>query len=80
MNRSGSRVYDWAAAKLSAIHGFDGDQPTLDRWILAGRRLARPEEIADYLACAPAGTEVAELARIAGSRGAIEECFQVREE
>lgn len=72
----GPRVYDWAAAKLPAIHGFDGDQPTLDRWVLARRSLARPEEIAYYLAYAPVGTEVAELARIAGNRWAIEECFQ----
>ncbi|WP_425540905.1 IS701 family transposase [Streptomyces coeruleorubidus] len=72
----GPRVYDWAAAKLPAIHDFDGDQPTHDRWVLARRSLARPEEVAYYLAYAPAGTEVPELARIAGSRWAIEECFQ----
>ncbi|MFE0420830.1 IS701 family transposase [Streptomyces tendae] len=72
----GPRVYDWAAAKLPAVHDFDGDQPTHDRWVLARRSLARPEEIAYYLAYAPVGTEVAELARIAGSRWAIEECFQ----
>ncbi|MFJ9858268.1 IS701 family transposase, partial [Streptomyces albogriseolus] len=29
-----------------------------------------------YLAYAPVGVEIAELARIAGSRWAIEECFQ----
>ncbi|MFJ8201118.1 transposase [Streptomyces sp. NPDC096152] len=64
----GRRVYGWAAAKLSAIPDFDGDQPTHDRWVLARRRLAGPEEIAYYLACAPVGTEVFELARVAGSR------------
>ncbi|MCG3040614.1 IS701 family transposase [Streptomyces sp. S1A] len=72
----GPRVYDWAAAKLLAVYDFDGDQPTHDRWVLARRSLARPEEIAYYLAYAPVGTEVSELARVAGSRWAIEECFQ----
>jgi SRSO17 transposase len=72
----GPRVYDWAAAKLPAIAEFDGDHPTHDPWVLARRSLARPEEIAYYLAYAPVGTDVPELARIAGSWWAIEECFQ----
>jgi SRSO17 transposase len=70
------RVYDWAAAKLPAVYDSDGDQPTHERWVLARRSLARPEEIAYYLAYALVGTEVPELARIAGSRRAIEECFR----
>ncbi|MFD8229120.1 hypothetical protein ACFV16_33925 [Streptomyces massasporeus] len=44
--------------------------------MLARRSLARPDEIAYYLAYAPAGTLVAELVRIAGTRWAIEEAFQ----
>ncbi|MFF7987356.1 IS701 family transposase [Streptomyces sp. NPDC007901] len=72
----GPRVYDWAAARLPAIDDFDGDAPTHDRWVLARRSLARPDEIAYYLAYAPAGTGVAELVRIAGTRWAIEEAFQ----
>jgi hypothetical protein len=73
----GPRVYDWAAARLPLIEDFDGNRPTHDRWVLARRSLARPEEIASYyLAYAPAGTTVAELVRVAGSRWAIEEAFQ----
>jgi SRSO17 transposase len=72
----GPRVYDWAAARLPAIDDFDGDEPTHDRWVLARRSLARPDEIAYYLAYAPAGTPVAELVRISGARWAIEEAFQ----
>ncbi|HEY5834430.1 MAG TPA: transposase [Streptomyces sp.] len=72
----GPRIYDWAAAKLPAIDDFDGDRPTHDRWVLARRSVARPHEIAYYLAYAPAGTTVAELVRIAGTRWAIEEAFQ----
>ncbi|MGK7235827.1 IS701 family transposase [Streptomyces hygroscopicus] len=72
----GPRVYDCAAARLPAIDDFDSDQPTHDRWVLARRSLARPDEIAYYLAYAPAGTPVAELVWIAGTRWAIEEAFQ----
>ncbi|MFF7928064.1 hypothetical protein ACFZDP_44335 [Streptomyces mirabilis] len=43
--------------------------------MLARRSLARPEEIAWYLAYAPDGATVHDLVRIAGSRWAIEECF-----
>nr|WP_256363267.1 IS701 family transposase [Streptomyces sp. TRM70350] len=72
----GPRAYDWAAARLPAIDDFDGDKPTHDRWVLARHSLARPDEIAYYLAYAPAGTPVAELVRIAGARWAVEEAFQ----
>jgi len=69
----GPRVYDWAAAKLPTVEGSD---PTHCRWVLARRSLARPEEIAYYLAFAPADVTVFELVRVAGARWAIEECFQ----
>jgi SRSO17 transposase len=69
----GPRVYDWAAAKLPTIEGSDSAHY---RWVLARRSLARPEEVAYYLAFAPADTVVTELVRVAGARWAIEECFQ----
>ncbi|SEG85532.1 transposase, IS4 family [Actinacidiphila yanglinensis] len=69
----GPRVYDWAAAKLPTV---DGSDPTYNRWVLARRSLARPQEIAYYLASAPADATVSELVRVAGARWAIEECFQ----
>ncbi len=69
----GPRVYDWAAARLPTI---DGTAPTHYRWVLARRSLARPEEIAYYLAFAPTQATVTELVRVAGTRWAIEECFQ----
>jgi SRSO17 transposase len=72
----GPRVYDWAAAKLPVNVVFDPDPPTHHRWVLARRSLSDPAEIAYYFAYAPVGADVAELARIAGSRWAIEECFQ----
>jgi SRSO17 transposase len=72
----GPRVYDWAAAKLPANIVFDPDPPTHHRWVMARRSLSDPSEVAYYLAHAPVGVELPELARIAGSRWAIEECFQ----
>jgi SRSO17 transposase len=72
----GPRIYDWAAAELPANLIFDSDPPTHHRWVMARRSLSDPGELAYYLACAPVGTQIADLVRIAGSRWAIEECFQ----
>jgi SRSO17 transposase len=73
----GPRVYDWAAATLPA----DGTEPPgWSRFLLVRRSLtpnAKGElELAYYLCCAPAGTADEELIRVAGSRWAVEECFQ----
>ncbi|QXE35908.1 IS701 family transposase [Streptomyces sp. GMY02] len=72
----GPRVYDWAAARLPANLVFDADPPTRHRWVMARRSLSDPGRIAYYLAYSPVGIEIAELVRIAGSRWAVEECFQ----
>ena len=73
----GPRVFDWAAATLPE----DGTGPPgWSRYLLARRSTARNAkgelELAYYLCAAPAGTEDEELIRVAGSRWAIEECFQ----
>ncbi|MFD5065931.1 IS701 family transposase [Streptomyces sp. NPDC058394] len=72
----GPRLYDWAAARLPAVWEFDGDEPTRQRWMLARRNIAKPDEIAYFLASAPLHATVADLALIAGCRWKIEECFQ----
>ncbi|MGW6260935.1 IS701 family transposase [Streptomyces sp. NPDC055085] len=72
----GPRLYDWAAARLPAVWEFDGDEPTRQRWMLARRSVTRPDEIAYYLASAPLDATASDLARIAGCRWKIEECFQ----
>jgi SRSO17 transposase len=72
----GERFYDWAAAHLPAVWEFDGDEPTRQRWMLARRSIAKPDEIAYYLASAPLEATVADLVRIAGCRWKVEECFQ----
>lgn len=72
----GPRAYDWAAAQLPAVPIFDGDEPSHRRWVLARRNIARPDEIAYYLAHAPTGTTVDQLVKVAGSRWSIKSCFQ----
>lgn len=67
----GPRVYDWAAAPIRPIR-----EPGRGHWLLARRSLTDPEEIAYYICYGPADTPLAELVRVAGSRWAIEECFQ----
>lgn len=73
----GPRVFDWAAATLP---DGDGEPPGWSRYLLVRRSLTRNAkgelELACYLCCAPAGTADEELIRVAGSRWAIEECFQ----
>ncbi|WSC03408.1 transposase [Streptomyces scopuliridis] len=74
----GPRVYHWAAVRPPAVAEFDyqGEIPHRMRWALARRSISKPDEIAYYLAYAPLETTARELIRIAGSRWAIEECFQ----
>ncbi|MGW2110526.1 IS701 family transposase [Streptomyces sp. NPDC001948] len=74
----GPRVYHWAAVRLPAVAEFDyqGEVPYRMRWALARRSIRKPDEIAYYLAYAPLETTAQELVRIAGTRWAIEECFQ----
>ena len=73
----GPRVFDWAAATLPQ----DGSGPPgWSRCLLVRRSLTRngkgEHELACYLCAAPAGTADEELIRVAGSRWAVEECFQ----
>lgn len=44
--------------------------------MLARRSIAKPDEIAYYVASAPLEATVADLVRIAGCRWKVEECFQ----
>ena len=73
----GPRVYDWAAATLP---GDGSEPPGWTRYLLVRRSLTRNAkgelELAYYLCCAPAGTTDEDLIRVAGSRWAVEECFQ----
>ena len=44
--------------------------------LLARRSLVNPGELAYYVCYVPAGTTLEELARVAGPRWAIQECFE----
>jgi SRSO17 transposase len=67
----GPRWYDWTATPIRREYGHGRGG-----WVLARRSLSDPTEIAYYLCYGPAGTRLATLARVAGSRWAIEEAFQ----
>ena len=68
----GPRVYDWAVVPTNAP-----DPDTRRRWLLIRRSVSDPTEVA-YFACGgPPGTTLPDLVRIAGTRWAIEECFEL---
>ena len=67
----GRRLYDWAVVDIRPLR-----DPRYGHWLLARRSISDRTEIAYYLCFGPAGTAVPELVRVAGSRWAIEECFQ----
>ncbi len=46
------------------------------RWLLIRRNISDPTELAYYLCYGPTDTSDEELIRVAGTRWAIEECFQ----
>ena len=67
----GPRLSDWAAVDIRPLR-----EAGRGHWLLARRSIGSPDEIAYYICYGPADTPLAELVRVAGSRWAIEECFQ----
>ena len=67
----GERLYDWARVRLARRQA-----PPWDHWLLIRRRHSKPEKCAYYVVFAPAETPLAALARVAGRRWTIEECFE----
>ena len=67
----GPRVYDWATVDIRPLR-----EPGKGYWLLVRRSLADPGELAYYVCYGPAGTTLEELLRVAGTRWAIEECFE----
>jgi len=67
----GQRFYDWARVPIRIWweNGFG-------HWVLARRSLTNPPEIAYYVCYGPVGTRLRDLARVAGARWQVEECFQ----
>ena len=67
----GVRDYAWARVRINGAE--DGHA---EHWLLARRSLARPAEIACFICHTPKRVALAQMARIAGARWAIEETFQ----
>ena len=68
----GERFYDWARVRLVRLQ-----RPPWDHWLLIRRRRQKPDELAYYVVFGPADTSLATLARVAGRRWPIAECFEV---
>jgi SRSO17 transposase len=68
----GERFYDWARLRLTRLQ-----QPPWDHWLLVRRSRKDPKDLAYYVVFGPARTTLATLARVAGRRWAVEECFEV---
>ena len=66
----GSRIFDWALARLP----YDTESG-FGQWLLGRRSLREPAELASYRVFGPEATTLAEMARIAGTRWVIEEGF-----
>jgi SRSO17 transposase len=66
----GPRLYEWARVKINSSPSAQ------QRWLLLRRSLTNAADVAYYMACAPAATELPEMVRAAGSRWSIEECFE----
>ena len=67
----GPRFYDWTTVAIGPRR-----EPGQAYWLLARRSIAQPAELAYYVGGGPSGTVMAELAPVAGRRGAIEECCE----
>ena len=67
----GPRIYDWAAVAIRPLR-----EPSQGHWLLVRRSASQPEELAYYMCFGPAATTLEELAKVAGTRWAIEECFE----
>lgn len=66
----GERLYDWARVRARTI------DRQRRRWLVARRSLTDPTAISYYIASAGRETPLAELARVAGARWAVEESFE----
>lgn len=67
----GPRMYDWVCGRLPYLTEAGWAQ-----WLLIRRSVAKPEELAFYRAFGREEATITELARVAGTRWAIEEGFQ----
>jgi SRSO17 transposase len=67
----GPRWYDWRRLPLA-----DPMEVGWRRWLLVRRRISEPSELRAYVAFAPQDATLADLVRVAGTRGVVESCFE----
>jgi SRSO17 transposase len=55
---------------------FPLQEPPRRHWLLVRRSVADPEDLAYFVAFGPATARLVDLARVAGRRWLVEECFE----
>jgi SRSO17 transposase len=71
----GERLFDWARARLVRLQA-----PPWEHWLLVRRSIADPEDLAYFVVFGPATARPIDLARVAGRRWIVEECFEAAEQ
>lgn len=71
----GERLYDWARLPLARRGG--SVQAHWQHWLLFRRHRTDPDDVTYYVVFGPANTSLATLARVAGMRWTVEECFEL---
>jgi SRSO17 transposase len=67
----GERLFDWARVRLVRLQ-----EPPWEHWLLVRRSIADPEDLAYFVVFGPATARLIDLARVAGRRWSVEECFE----
>jgi SRSO17 transposase len=67
----GERLFDWARVRLVRLQ-----EPPWEHWLLVRRSIADPEDLAYFIVFGPATARLIDLARVAGRRWSVEECFE----
>jgi SRSO17 transposase len=67
----GERLFDWARVRLVRLQELPWEH-----WLLVRRSIADPEDLAYFIVFGPAGLRLLDLARVAGRRWLVEECFE----
>ncbi|HET6522616.1 MAG TPA: IS701 family transposase [Geminicoccaceae bacterium] len=68
----GERLFDWARLRLVRLQ----EAPPWEHWLLVRRSIAEPEDPAYFVVFGPATARLIDLARAAGRRWIVEECFE----
>ena len=74
----GERLFDWARVRLVRLQDERGSVHPWEHWLLVRRSIADPEDLACFVVLGPAGQRLLDLARVAGRRWLVEECFPPR--